>query len=700
MHSLAVPHIYSRFDIVWPEGTNSGENRSGVDALTYGLSTLVMAEEVFGESNLRGPGCSECAHCGKANVKRSGDGTPKNLLRQNRRGNWFANYTRKFSIGNGPPELVQEYLISEESGKMLGTLVALAVARMLNLEAFVWDMPTGIRRDIWIALSSLGDRCFDSEPKLEKVWIRWHDNKSTRIPIRGHEQVNVSSSGPPPSIPVSVPPANLILSQPGPAIPRRVPTVLEKSYKNIEHPNLSILPALKSITVLDIDEPAYLEELSILIERSMCRLRELRIGAASSALAKTWSANQDSPDIQNTTDQSIRCLNFCGMLGMIMSKVFDCSRLRSSLTDIRQEDPMLPQKVELEVPNTMDASKSPKLETSPIIMQEESHALQPNEIEWSNPIAIGNIPLVNMTLRPSDTTPGVHRQSSSPIKNGQVGSSQMSPVTAGTSLDQLGLNKTKLRLEILELEKVPIAVPVLQKVIDWSMLTSLTILNCEDDEALWKALRNTYMPPPRSKFSTRSMLNHSSESQMRKLPLSNVPATSRIEYRLRLKRIHTNNVSPALVSFLKDALAPDSLEWMFLQNSRGPSASKVSIDSIYKGPLRRHRASLKKVMIDSTNRKVKVSGSLQRWTQWTVNREIITFITSGKMSSLRELAFVIAHKDWVPSSSSIFITVWADKFNSISFYKDYLTSPIYARCTSPTSLITPMTHIAVPRSWL
>ena len=642
-----------------------------MDALTYGLSTLVMAEEVFGESNIRGPGCSECAHCGKANVKRTGNGMPKKLLRQNRRGNWFAKFTRKFSIGNGPPELVQEYLISEESGKMLGTLVALAVARMLNLETFVWDMPTGIRRDIWIALSSLGDRCFDSEPKLEKVWIRWHDNKSTRIPIRAHEQINVSSSGPPPSIPVPVPPANLVVSQPGPTIPRRAPTILEKSYKNIEHPNLSILPALKSITILDIDEPAYLEELSIVIERSMYRLRELRIGAASSTLAKSWSANHDSLDIQNTTDQSIRCLTSGGMLGMVMSKIFDCSRLRSSLTDTSQEDQMLPQKVELEVPDTMDTLKSPKLATSPVTMQKESHAPQPNEIEWPNPVAIGNIPLVTMTLRPSDTTPGAHRKSSSPIKNGQPGNSQASPATAGTSSDQLGSNATKLRLETLELEKVPITVPVLQKAIDWSILTSLTILNCEDDEMLWKALRKTYMPPPRSKFSTRSMLNHSRESQIRKLPLSNVPATSRTEYRLRLKRIHTNNVSPALVSFLKDALAPDSLEWMFLQDSRRLSASKVPIDSIYKGPLRRHRASLKKVMIDSTNKKVKLSGTQQRWTQWTMNREIITFITSGKMSSLRELAFMIAYKDWVRDSFLIFMTVGLTKL--IAFLSTKIT---------------------------
>ena len=52
----------------------------------------------------------------------------------------FSQYTRKFSLGNGPSDWVQEYLITKEGGKMLGTLVALTVARMPNLETFIWDV--------------------------------------------------------------------------------------------------------------------------------------------------------------------------------------------------------------------------------------------------------------------------------------------------------------------------------------------------------------------------------------------------------------------------------------------------------------------------------------------------------------------------------------------------------------------------------
>ena len=151
LHRLTIPHIYSRFDIVWPDTTTHTEQRSGVDALTYGLATLVMAEEIFGE----GPG-QRYDNSNRFNAGKRGKASDMTIRR--RRGNHYAQFTRKFSLGNGPTDWVQEYLITKEGGKMLGTLVALAVARMRSLETFVWDMPTGILRDVWLALSALGDK--------------------------------------------------------------------------------------------------------------------------------------------------------------------------------------------------------------------------------------------------------------------------------------------------------------------------------------------------------------------------------------------------------------------------------------------------------------------------------------------------------------------------------------------------------------
>ncbi|KAI7100325.1 hypothetical protein KC352_g38020, partial [Hortaea werneckii] len=239
LHRLTTPHIYSRFDIVWPDTTVHSEPRSGVDALTYGLSTLTMAEEVFGEAPSQ--------RAAQANrFMKSGSGRATEAAVKQRRGNHYAQFTKKFSLGNGPPDWVQEYLITKESGKMLGTLVALAVARMRVLETFVWDMPTGILRDVWLALSSLGDRDDGRPCRLEKVWVRWHDNSSA----------DAAHPVPPPPLPINIsniPPAPLQTSHLA-LQPQIHPAALDR----VEHPSFSELPPLKSLNVLDIDELPYL----------------------------------------------------------------------------------------------------------------------------------------------------------------------------------------------------------------------------------------------------------------------------------------------------------------------------------------------------------------------------------------------------------------------------------------------------------
>src|SRR5690606_15917454 len=94
LHSLVIPHIYNKFDIVCPEIAEPCDD-SGVDALTYGLATL--------------------AACGP-------------------RGNNYAQWIRKFSLGNGPPDWASEYYITKSGGKMFGTLVNIALGKMPNLE--------------------------------------------------------------------------------------------------------------------------------------------------------------------------------------------------------------------------------------------------------------------------------------------------------------------------------------------------------------------------------------------------------------------------------------------------------------------------------------------------------------------------------------------------------------------------------------
>ncbi len=119
-----MPNIYSRFDIVWPDASSSAQSSKSVDALSYGLATLCFPSR-FAETARRSRGAS---------LGQSKASHPNNSK--------YAKYIRKFSIGDGPSEWTSEYLITKESGKMLGTLVAIAVSKMINLETFVWDMPT------------------------------------------------------------------------------------------------------------------------------------------------------------------------------------------------------------------------------------------------------------------------------------------------------------------------------------------------------------------------------------------------------------------------------------------------------------------------------------------------------------------------------------------------------------------------------
>ena len=715
LHNLAIPYIYSRFDIVWPDAQNTSEPRTGVDALTFGLATLVMSHEVFGESS---PQCHHedqsyiCCHCGGRNEMITRPRKTDKSWRKNRRGNYFAQYTRKFSLGNGPPDWVQEYLINKEGGKMLGTLVALAVARMPNLETFIWDMPTGVLRDVWSALSSLADRRDGGNPRLQKLWIRYHDNRTVGSAATVPPPGNVSQS--PPSAPVDS--VTFEHGNLGNAVSPDIQTCLtplEKSYRNIEYPNFSILPPLRSLTVLDIDEPAYLEELSVLVERSAERLRELRVGAASMWYAKSWSSSPTQGLSSQTAaaDSSMDYAASGGMLGMIMSKLYDCRKQNHVLASIVRDaqPPIKPVDASLIGLNTteLDSQTAPSNTGLPVVKlpgivnEVETDVGNVLSVKSSNPDEHVDIPGLGLEetrhhdISPNVTSPpipsalsfaeshsSIHEKTASSTLPSMSAASQVDPLKPQSQPHTKEVDsghqpfpisqvyspirsipqQRRLRLETLELERVPMSVHVLQKTIDWTILTSLTLLNCESDDELWKALRRTYTPrtSPASILLAPQSLSKRTSVQYSRTPLPELSSSNPSDYRLKLRRIHTNAVSSALISFLKEALAPNSLEWMFLQDGGQPT-SKVTIDAIYRGPLRRHRGSLKKVMVDSGDRRGPEGSSRnQKWKKWIFNREVLTFVTSGKMSCLRELAMSVDHKDWVSQDPLIMLLLSVD----------------------------------------
>ncbi|KAK3720565.1 hypothetical protein LTR37_003614 [Vermiconidia calcicola] len=663
LHRLTIPHIYSRFDIVWPDTNTHAEPRSGVDALTYGLATLVMAEEIFGEApNQRQP------HSNRFTAK--GQGRASETTVRRRRGNHYAQFTRKFSLGNGPADWVQEYLITKEGGKMLGTLVALAVARMRALETFIWDMPTGILRDVWLALSSLGDRDDGRPCRLEKVWVRWHDNSSS-------DTTNSIPPAPPPMNLSVAPPPSLQTTIPGSTstIPPQIhPAALDR----VEHPSFSVLPPLKSISVLDIDELAYLDEMAVLIGNSLDKLRELRIGIARHAISRDWvtvwegnQLQQLDPEYPTFGSLTIGEKRLGGVLGTLTGFVCDMRKPKVSLPDRTkrraQVNNLSPSKSPAPAPPAALAMTSVRAE--PLV--EQSSALSgitslrdvlpdipaseranttaipsPLQTTWSPESAFENDPLVAQSSHASSPlrTSGAHPQdsifSSVPQPENLV---HAEPIEAEPPPD-IQAHDSVLRLDSLELERVPISVPVLQRAIDWTRLTSLTLLHCQNHEQLWKTLRRAFAPRPKSPTYPHPRRTPSSTSKKGRLSIGG--SDIELEYGLKLKKVHTNTVSPALISFLKETLAPNSLETLFLQEARSHNSS-VSVDQIFKGPLRRHRSSLRKVLIDSSEKGVDgLPTNSSRWRRWMLSRDVLGFICSGKMPALRELGMAIDYRDW------------------------------------------------------
>ena len=85
-----------------------------------------------------------CTQCGAMNLLNQTSNVPVKHRRL-RRGNYFSQFTKNFSLGNGPADWVAEYLVTKESGKMLGTLVALSVARMPNLVGrYIFSISTAL----------------------------------------------------------------------------------------------------------------------------------------------------------------------------------------------------------------------------------------------------------------------------------------------------------------------------------------------------------------------------------------------------------------------------------------------------------------------------------------------------------------------------------------------------------------------------
>lgn len=462
--------LYSKLAVVWvnPYTTRLDQLQcpSEVNPTLSTLATLAMGEDLFQSDQLESDSHQRPQQCSLPE--------PAAKLKQKlRRGNNYAQYTREFTVLDDPADCgLYHSWDPMKLDRVQGKMIALTVPKMVNLKKFIWNTSKGTMKYVWPALASLTDRP-GHECRLECVWVRFHEFSSFDLFGRNIETLRQK---------------------------------LAKRHLRVEYPTLSILPSLKSLTVLDIDEPFYLEEMAVLIERSRNRLRTLRI--------------------------SIEC--------MTQNAIWSNPPKHSSLA----------------------SSKWPKL---------------------------GGV-LEVLTGSFQDTIlPGLRKTS----------------VALEPSSD------ASLNLEVLELERITLSAPILMQAIDWTRMVRLTLLKCGRHEKLWRNLRRRYAP--------------------RGAP-TNFP--------LQLKHLHIDCVSPYFMSFIKDTLAPNTLEAIFLHGNVHRE-SGISFNTFYRLILRRHRQTLKKVLVNVFEKHHWIS------TPWRFNREMLTFITNRKMSQLCELHMGIDSRDWV-----------------------------------------------------
>ncbi len=464
---------------------------------------------------------------------------------------------------------------------MLGTLVALAVSKMVNLETFVWDMPTGVLSDIFMALASLPDNHADNQCKLDRLWIRWHDNSPSSPPptasatiISQAQQLQVPLGSTLTPIGILLP-SNMAHPKPRGAIPY--------SESQVEYPTFSVVPPLRSLTVLDIDELAYLDEMAVLIGNSKDRLQELRVGMSAKAQHKDFIQIWDGADLQQIDphacwpgESTIGERRLGGVLGVLVGRVYEIRRKGGAR--LREKGGLLP------VGQTATATS----QTPPGGVPDVPQPIQGDAIQTAagqEPAAEG-VALsgeINAAVPPAavaaTTVPASQPQSRMHVEVNNLKASHAVSKSAGRERSESRRRKRldgKLRLQTLELERVPLSMQVCGKAFDWTTLTSLAILDCAQHENFWRLLRRQFQPTAvgagfgLSTSSTKAGNNSTS-----------------MQYHLNLKRIHTDVTSTPLLAFIKETLAPNSLEVLFLQDRRrGTGPPSVTLNAIFKEALK------------------------------------------------------------------------------------------------------------------
>ncbi|KAI5466423.1 hypothetical protein BGZ63DRAFT_131184 [Mariannaea sp. PMI_226] len=567
LHDITVPYIYSSFDIIWPEEDTyfRSTNDVDVDALTSGLTSLALGSRF-------------------ARTMHRLQGLPPPKKQESN-----ARFIKSFRISNGLPKWVNYYTVSSEAGMMLNTLVAMALPKMVKLESFIWDMPTGVSSNVFMSLSCLEE---DNPGILDGVWIRWHQDSPT-TPSSSSSPIfhNVHVPPPPPHLapqanPPSPPSSNPeSLGSPAPLLNpyRRVPY----RESSVEYPTYSILPALQSIAALDVNELSYLDELAILVERSKSVIREFRLSIATRSVGDDFAQikgdqrrlRQYDPDACWPGESRIGDRRLGGVLGIVLARVYD----------IRENHPR-------------SAKRDPEPRSSSAVAG-SSHAS----------------PMLPLTEPPAGASTNQFGS------RGKPSTDETSPIAEKA--------ESKLTLECLELAQVPLYTAIAANAFDWTVLTTLTILDCDRSDRLWRLLRETFRSTP---SPTRPLRRESSGRHLKEVPV----------YHLKLKNIHVDITTFAFLQFVKDTLAPHTLEILFLHDRRRTPRPTVPIAKVYEQTVKRHLGSLKKLLLDSSHPDtLSHSGDMRRMC-WALPSDLLLEVTSGCMTALKELSVCVSPRDW------------------------------------------------------
>lgn len=606
LHNLVAPYIYSSFDIIWPEDIDAFSSvPDGVDSFTRGLTTFALSNR-FARTIHRLQGRSS---------------SRREVLR-----NTYAHFTRNFSISNGPARWTSDYTILTDEGKTLNTLVSLAVQKMINLESFKWDMPTGLTSDVFMALASLDDQPDDRPCKLEQIWVRWHDSRSESLStpssvfLDGHVPPTPPPPPPvpfppdqPPSPPSSGPESIGSLNLNPPMLPRRR---VAYSDSHAEYPTFSVLPPVKSLTALEVDQLQYLDEISILVERSKHILKELRLSIGAKAKDSDFVKLKGDQNNLRQVDRGARWpgesnigdRRLGGVLGVVLGRVYD----------IRENWPR-------HVEGDMGSGSFP---TQTTIAGPSTPAVPENVQDVDDvPIEMGS-----RTGEQADDSSRVSVQQGNAFGLSDNSQSHLRPARASEKKSQPG---DELALERLELARIQIHTWLCVHAFDWTVLTSLTILQCPGQEKLWRALRERFQPTLVNVRPRRAS--------------SRQPPREVWQYHLKLKSLHVDVTTFSMMNFLGSTLAPNSLEDLFLHDRRRTTAPPVTFRQIFQ-TIKRQHSSLKRLLLDSAHADRIMSRADSRVPYWALSTEMIHYMASGKMESLRELSAVVESTDMVRTS--------------------------------------------------